>query len=916
MLTNFASRLTRAARRSALGTATALTAVLAACSGDSDIAAPSTDQPARVAFSMSVQASTAQTAQVRVSARYLLAAGGTVPLSTQTISLAASGSQQVPIGLDLANCLRDANRAGLSGAAVADECVVELELELLLDGLSVDKQRIGPFALRPGQTNTVTDPIPLTDIANITLTAPPANVVAPGQPLRVEVARTMALTAQITNGAGQTVTGRTPTWSSSAPSVATVNASGVVTAVAPGNTRIVAEVGNRLASVDVRVVPRPQVLTIASSGFSGSGTLTSSPAGINCSISGQQATGACSFTFPGDESVVITATPASGSELVGWAGDCSGTQGAACTVNMNAARNVGIVFRALRTLRLTGSGSGLGTINADQGGILCVSQGGTTTGTCSGTFVEGAVVTLSVSPAGQSIFRGWSGDACSGSTAISCQVTMNGDRTVNARFEAPVTVSIRGTGEGRGIITSTPAGISCNLVGASGQGACTALFNEGTSISLSAAALSGNSFRGWGGDCAGQVGTTCILPITGTQRNVTAQFDPPAVITVVPTGTGDGQVFAGSVISCLRANGSNSGTCSATVPNGTTLTLTALPDGESNFSGWTGACSGTGLCQVTVDQARTVTAVFTRRQVLLTLNLAAGSQGGFGSVSTSSGFTCTLAEGESSRQCTTLVDVSRNLTLTAIPGAEQTFSGYSGACASSSVTCTFIVTQNTSVTATFGPPTGLISVSPESNNTGTGTILIDDPMDMYTDGIDCTFTGTTVQSGSTCVQSVPGGTSVTLFALPQSGQSFAGWGGACASFGVSSSCTLTANGNVEVTARFIPVPPVTVTVTLSGSEGGILAISGNNFSPSCSRAQGENSPTTVCNLSVPSGAGFTVFLNGFNGATGAFGSGSICAMTSSPCTDYAITGVNTTSTISATFFAPSPSLRAKVRKGT
>ena len=34
------------------------------------------------------------------------------------------------------------------------------------------------------------------------------------------------------------------------------------------------------------------------------------------------------------------------------------------------------------------------------------------------------------------------------------------------------------------------------------------------------------------------------------------------------------------------------------------------------------------------------------------------------------------------------------------------------------------------------------------------------------------------------------------------------------------------------------------------------------------------------------------------------------------CTDYAITGVTTTSTVSATFFAPASNVRAKVRKGT
>ncbi|MBL0938785.1 MAG: Ig-like domain-containing protein [Gemmatimonadaceae bacterium] len=915
------SQLTRAVRRRAGAmalSAIALSTLLGACSGDSDVVAPGTDSPAHVAFNMSVQASAAQTSQVRVNARYLLAPGGYANLSTQVITLTGGASQQVPIGLDLANCLRDANRGGLSGAVAADECVVQLELELVLDGVSVDRQFIGPFSLRPGQTNTVTDPIPLTDISTVTITAPPANVVAPGQPLRVEVARTMALTSTITNGAGQTVTGRSPTWSSSAPSVATVSATGVVTAVGPGTTRIVAEVGNRLAAVDVRVVPQPQVLTIVSSGFSGTGTITSAPAGISCTINGQQVTGACNFTFPGDVSVVLTATPASGSELVGWAGDCSGTQGAACQVNMNAARNVGIAFRAMRNLRISGAGSGLGTINGDQGGILCVSQGGTTTGTCSATFVEGAVVTLSVSAAGQSIFRGWTGDACSGSTATTCQITMNGDRNITARFEAPVTVTIRGTGQGNGQITSTPLGIQCNLVGANGSGACTALFNEGTSITLNAAAASGHSFRSWGGDCAGQTGTQCILPITGSARNVTVQFDPPAVITVVPTGTGDGQVFAGGVINCLRANGSNSGQCSATVSNGTVLTLTALPDGESEFSGWTGACSGATLCQVTMDQARTVTAVFTRRQVQLTLTLLTSESGGYGSVRTASGFTCTLNEGESSKQCITFVDVSRSLILTATPGAEQTFSAFTGSCISSSATCSFIVTANAAVTATFGPPTGQITVSPEFNSTGNGVVYLDDPMEMYSSPIDCAMTGASINSGSTCSQTVPGGTTVTLIASADVGHMFATWGGACASFGSSPSCTLLANANLTVTARFISVPTVTVSVTLSGmGVGGQLLLSGNSFSQSCTRPANESNPTTVCNLQVPSGQGFSAILTGFSGAIGTFTSGgSICQMSSSPCTEVASSGVTTTTSIAAMFFSPSPpAIKASGRSG-
>ena len=40
------------------------------------------------------------------------------------------------------------------------------------------------------------------------------------------------------------------------------------------------------------------------------------------------------------------------------------------------------------------------------------------------------------------------------------------------------------------------------------------------------------------------------------------------------------------------------------------VTLTASPGASSTFAGWSGACSGTGPCTVTMDAARTVGASF------------------------------------------------------------------------------------------------------------------------------------------------------------------------------------------------------------------------------------------------------------------------------------------------------------------
>ena len=76
-------------------------------------------------------------------------------------------------------------------------------------------------------------------------------------------------------------------------------------------------------------------------------------------------------------------------------------------------------------------------------------------------------------------------------------------------------------------------------------------------------------------------------------------------LTVAPSGNGSGTVGSSPVgISC-------GSTCSHAYATGTVVTLTATPASGSVFSGWSGACSGTGGCSVTMSQARAVSATFT-----------------------------------------------------------------------------------------------------------------------------------------------------------------------------------------------------------------------------------------------------------------------------------------------------------------
>ena len=82
--------------------------------------------------------------------------------------------------------------------------------------------------------------------------------------------------------------------------------------------------------------PVTRQLSVTKSG-SGEGTVTSTPAGIDCGLT-------CQVDFDDGASVTLTATPASGSTFTEWSGACSGT--GPCEVTMREARSVTATFTA------------------------------------------------------------------------------------------------------------------------------------------------------------------------------------------------------------------------------------------------------------------------------------------------------------------------------------------------------------------------------------------------------------------------------------------------------------------------------------------------------------------------------------------------------------------------------------------
>ena len=241
-------------------------------------------------------------------------------------------------------------------------------------------------------------------------------------------------------------------------------------------------------------------------GGTGSGTVTSSPGGISCGT-------ACSASFASGTSVTLTATPAAGSTFAGWSGACSGTA-ATCTVSMTAARSVTATFTGSGTtsypLSVSKAGTGGGTVYSTPAGITCGSA-------CSASFTSGTVVTLVADVASGSTFAGWSG-ACSGTGP--CTVTMSQARSVSATFDTTTgttyALTVAKAGAGSGTVTSSPVGISCGST-------CTASFNSGASVTLTAAPASGSTFGGWSGACTG-TSATCTTTMTAA-RSVTATFN-------------------------------------------------------------------------------------------------------------------------------------------------------------------------------------------------------------------------------------------------------------------------------------------------------------------------------------------------------------------------------------------------------
>lgn len=253
-------------------------------------------------------------------------------------------------------------------------------------------------------------------------------------------------------------------------------------------------------------------LTVEKDG-TGSGTVVSSPAGINmvCNPS----CGIANYSYIKDTVVTLTATATGGSGLAGWV-DCDSSPAPdKCVVTMSSNKPVRINFSppAPVSYTVTTAVSAGGTVTAT--GINCP-------GDCSESFVTGTAVTLSANQSAGYVFKRWAGDECNGSTNPSCAFTVNSAKNVAAEFAFIWQLRITLAG-GSGNVTTNPVGTSC--------GANCYEFADGLSVSMTATGAAGYNFKNWTVEAA-SCGSTNPCSITMTaNKNVTVNFEASAPLT-------------------------------------------------------------------------------------------------------------------------------------------------------------------------------------------------------------------------------------------------------------------------------------------------------------------------------------------------------------------------------------------------
>jgi len=159
------------------------------------------------------------------------------------------------------------------------------------------------------------------------------------------------------------------------------------------------------------------------------------------------------------------------------------------------------------------------------------------------------------------------------------------------------TLTISKSGTGGGTVTSDVGGVNCGST-------CSGVFLSGTTVILTQTPDATSGFSGWsGGGTSGTGSSQSVVMNSDKYISVTFTRNNYA-LNVFTDGTGSGTVTSSPAgISCP-------GDCAESYAAETSVNLTATPNEGSVFTGWSGGCSGTGSCSLTMMSNKSATATF------------------------------------------------------------------------------------------------------------------------------------------------------------------------------------------------------------------------------------------------------------------------------------------------------------------
>jgi hypothetical protein len=232
---------------------------------------------------------------------------------------------------------------------------------------------------------------------------------------------------------------------------------------------------------------------------------------------------------------------------------------------------------------------------------------------------------VAVFPAGW-LITGWTGCATVSADKRTCTVGMTSAKTVTASYQPAAyaltarTAGLNGAAQGTLTSFDTEPDIAC----AANTGTCIGSAPNGSTVTLVASVPERSLLVSWTGCATVSADKRTCTVTMNMARTVTANYQPTTyLVTTRALGSGQGEVRSSDTeppIAC--GTGLGFWMCAGEAPNGSTVTLTAIPRANtssivSSWSGCTTVSADKSTCTLTMTANRSVNVTFGTAPVAL-----------------------------------------------------------------------------------------------------------------------------------------------------------------------------------------------------------------------------------------------------------------------------------------------------------